>query len=149
MACNNHNGLKENGGRRFDNGVFGKLSSSSSLSCNGSTKQSEKVDLVGPGNPETVKIVTAVTANVGGEKSSKGSNVKSSRGKLRRRGSGKNSIGTLDQAIRQRNIFTAVAKMPAEIQTTFMENGWIGKITVADNCFRRRGEYLSIEYRYL
>lgn len=142
MDCNDHDGLKENGGRRFDNGVFGKLSSS----CNGPTKQSQEVDLVGPGNPETVKFGTAVTSNVGGEKSSKGSNnVKSSRGKLRRRGSGKNSIGTLDQAIRQRNIFTAVAKMPAEIQTTLMENGWIGKIRVADNCFRRRGEYSSTE----
>ncbi|XP_015367947.1 PREDICTED: protein monoglycylase TTLL8-like [Diuraphis noxia] len=142
MACNNHDGLKENGGGKFDNGgVFG---ASSSSSCNRSTNQTKKVDLVGPGSPGIVKYVTAVTSNVGVEKSSKGSNVTPSRGKLRRRDSGKNSIGTLDQAIRQRNIFTAVAKMPVEIQTTLIENGWIGKITVADNCFRRRGTNVEV-----
>jgi len=144
MACNNHDELEENDGRRLNNGVFGQLSSS----CNGSTKLSQKV---GTGGPETVKFTTAVTSNASGEKSSKqskGSNIKSSRGKSRR-GSGKNSVGTLDQAIRKRNIFTAVSKMPAEIQTTLIENGWIGKITVADNCFRRRGEYLSLNFTEL
>ncbi|XP_022172375.1 tubulin glycylase 3A-like [Myzus persicae] len=135
MACNNHDELKENGGQRSNNGVCRKL-----------TKQSQKVDSVGPGGPETVKFVIAVTSDVGSEKSSKhfkGSKVKSSRGKSRR-GSRKNLVGTLDQAIRKRNIFTAVAKMPAEIQTTLIENGWIGKITVADDCFRRSGTTVEV-----
>lgn len=141
MACNNYNEFKENCGKRSNNELCGKLSSSSNGSADRTT---QKVDSVGPGSPETVKFVTAVTPNVGGEKTSKhlkGSNVKSVSGKSRR-GSGKNSLGTLDQAIRKRNIFTAVAKMPTEIQTTLIENGWIGKITVADDCFRRSGEYL-------
>ncbi|XP_026805134.1 LOW QUALITY PROTEIN: protein monoglycylase TTLL8-like [Rhopalosiphum maidis] len=47
----------------------------------------------------------------------------------------KNSVGTVDQAIRERKIFTAVAKMPAEIQMTLIKNGWIGKIK-DDNNFR-------------
>jgi len=145
MACNNHDEFEENGDQRSDNGVYGKLSSTD----NGPTKKSQKVDLVEPGGAETVKFVTTVTSDVGGKKKSskhfKGSksNVKSSRGKSRR-GSGKNSIGTLDQAIRKRNIFTAVAKMPAEIQTTLIENGWIGKITATDDCFRRSSEYLPL-----
>lgn len=142
MAYNNHDELKENGGKRSNSGVCGKLSSS----CDESVERTQKVDLVGPGGSETVEFVTAVTPNVSSEKSAKhfkGSNVKSSRGKLRR-GSGKNSVGTLDQAIRQRNIFTAVAKMPTEIQTMLIENGWIGKITIAEDCFRRKGEYLPL-----
>jgi len=122
MASNNHDELKENGGKRSNNnGMCGKLSSS----CNESADPTQKV-----------------TSKVGFEKSSKSSNVKSKVGKLRR---GKNSVGTLDQAIRKRNIFTAVAKMPTEIQTRLIENGWIGKIMVADDCFRRNGEYLPLD----
>lgn len=38
-----------------------------------------------------------------------------------------NSLGTLDQVIQENKIFTALAKMPEEVQTTLLQNGWIGK----------------------
>jgi len=142
-ARNNEDALKENGGKRSKKGVSGNSSSS-----NGTVKRKRKVDSVGPGGSLTVKIVTADTSGVGGEKSSKkfrDTKVKSSSGKSCR-DSGKNSVGTLEQAIRERNIFTTFAKMPAETQMTLIKNGWIGKITANDNCgFGRSGEYLLVE----
>lgn len=136
MASNN-NDTQGNGGKRSKNSVSGNLSPG-----NATVKRKRKVGPVGPSGLATAKTVTASTSGVGSEKSSKhikGSKVKSLCGKSRR-GSGKNSVGTLDQTIRERNIFTAVAKMPEEIQTMLIKNGWIGKITVDDNCFGRSGE---------
>ncbi|XP_026819242.1 protein monoglycylase TTLL8-like [Rhopalosiphum maidis] len=130
-ARNNEDSLKGNGGKRSKKGVNDNLSSS-----NETVKRKRKVDPAGLGGPSTVKIVTADTSGVGGEKSSKqfrDTKVKSSSGKSSR-DSGKNSVGTLEQAIRERNIFTAFAKMPAETQMTLIKNGWIGKITSNDNC---------------
>lgn len=50
-----------------------------------------------------------------------------------------NTLGTVDRAIREKNIFTALSKMPIEFQTTLFENGWIEKKRADDN---RNGEYL-------
>lgn len=38
-----------------------------------------------------------------------------------------NMLGTVDRAIRERNIFTALSKMPVKFQTILFENGWIEK----------------------
>lgn len=38
-----------------------------------------------------------------------------------------NALGTLDQVIQENKIFTALAKMPQEVRTTLLRNGWIGK----------------------
>lgn len=137
MASNNNDALKENGGKRSKNSVSGNSSPG-----NATVKWKRQVGPVGVSGLVTAKTVTASTSGVGNEKSSKhikGSKVKSSCGKSGR-GSGKNSIGTLDQTIRERNIFTAVAKMPEEIQMMLIKNGWIGKITVDNNCFGQSGE---------
>jgi len=137
MASNNNDALKEIGRKKLKNSVSGNSSPG-----NATVKRKRKVGPIGLSGLTTAKIATASTSGVGSEKSSKhikGSKVKSSCGKSGR-GSGKNSVGTLDQTIRERNIFTAVAKMPEEIQTMFIKNGWIGKITVNDNCFGRSGE---------
>ncbi|XP_025207083.1 protein monoglycylase TTLL8-like, partial [Melanaphis sacchari] len=50
-----------------------------------------------------------------------------------------NSLGTLDQTIREKKIFTAVVKMPADIQTALIENGWIGKIKTNEDYYRKNG----------
>ncbi|XP_025192996.1 uncharacterized protein LOC112593009 [Melanaphis sacchari] len=131
MACNNNDVLKENGGKRSKKGVSDNLSS-----CSGTAKRKHKIESVRLSGPKTVKIVSTNTLSVGVEKSSKDAKVKSSSRKLCR-GNGKNSVGTLDQAIRKKHIFTAVAKMPAEIQMKLIKNGWIGKITTDDNSFNR------------
>lgn len=134
MDCKNHIALKDNGGKILSiKGIIGKSSS-----CNGTAKQPSKVGSFGPDGMATMKFVRAVSKTY-----SKGANVKLSCEKVRR-GSGKNSVGTVDQAIREKKIFTAVAKMPAEIQTKLIENGWIGKITVDDN-FRRGGKYCPLK----
>ncbi|XP_022165822.1 protein monoglycylase TTLL8-like [Myzus persicae] len=128
MASNNHIALRDNGGKILSiRSISGK-----SPSCNGSAKRTRKVCSFGPKGSATVKFGSAVT------KCSKGANAKLPFCKFRRQ-SGKNSVGTVDQAIRERKIFTSVAKMPAEIQTMLIENGWIGKITVDGNYFRRGG----------
>ncbi|KAL4091426.1 hypothetical protein QTP88_026118 [Uroleucon formosanum] len=133
MNCKNHIALKDNGGKILSiQGIIDKSSS-----CNGSAKQTRKVSSFGHYGMATKKFVRAVSKTY-----SKGANVKLSREKFRR-GSGKNSVGTVDQAIREKKIFTAVAKMPAEIQTKLIENGWIGKIT-ADDYFRRGGKYCPL-----
>lgn len=53
-----------------------------------------------------------------------------------RRGSNKkvpdDRLGTVDRAIREKKIFTALVKMPDGVQEVLLENGWIGK-TPADN----------------
>ncbi|XP_060875042.1 tubulin glycylase 3A-like [Metopolophium dirhodum] len=129
MACNNHVAHRDNGGKILSiKGIRGK-----SWACNGSAKRTRKVGPFRPDGTETIKFVSAVSKT-----HSNGANVKLSCGKFRR-GSGKNSVGTVDQAILERKIFTAVAKMPAEIQTKLIENGWIGKIPVDDDYFRRAG----------
>lgn len=51
---------------------------------------------------------------------------------------GEDKLGTVDRAIRERNIFTALVKMPEEVQTVFLENGWIGKNGIDDGS----GEYI-------
>uniref|UniRef100_A0A2S2PM66 Uncharacterized protein n=1 Tax=Schizaphis graminum TaxID=13262 RepID=A0A2S2PM66_SCHGA len=137
MAPNNEDALKENGGKRSKKSV-----SDNSSSSNGTVKRKRTVDSAGLSGPSTVKIFTADTSGVGGEKSSKqfrDTKVKSSSGKSCR-DSDKNSVGTLEQAIRERNIFTAFAKMPAETQMTLIKNGWIGKITANDNCVFGRSD---------
>jgi len=133
MACNNHSVLRDNYGGKILSikGIRGKSSS-----CNGPAKRTRKVGSLGPDRMATMKSVSAVSKT-----NSKGANVKLSCDKFRR-GSGKNSVGTVDQAILERKIFTAVAKMPAEIETKLIENGWIGKIKVDDGYFRRDGKYL-------
>jgi len=134
MSCNNHFALRDNGGKILSiKGIRGKSSA-----CNGSAKRTRKVGSFGPDSTETIKFVSAVSKTY-----SNGANVKLSCGKFRR-GSGKNSVGTVDQAILERKIFTAVAKMPAEIQTKLIENGWIGKIPVDDDYFRRAGKYCPL-----
>jgi len=128
MDCNNHIALRDNGRKILSiKGIIGKSSS-----YNGSDKRTRKAGSFGPAVMATKKFVRSVSKTY-----SKGANVKVSCDKLRR-GSGKNSVGTVDQTIREKKIFTAVAKMPAEIQTKLIENGWIGKIT-ADDSFRQRG----------
>lgn len=137
MACGNHIALKYDVGKRSNKCTNG----------NGSNKRMRTIGSGIHDGSATVKCKT--TSNSGTEKSSKhskGANVKSSSKKLSQ-GKSKNSVGTVDQAIRERNIFTAVAKMPAEVQTTLIQNGWIGKITVND-MFRPRGEYLPLKYIY-
>lgn len=37
------------------------------------------------------------------------------------------TVGTVDRAIRENNIFTALSKMPVEVQKALLENGWIEK----------------------
>lgn len=37
------------------------------------------------------------------------------------------ALGTLDQVIQENKIFTALAKIPQEVQTMLLQNGWIGK----------------------
>lgn len=37
------------------------------------------------------------------------------------------TVGTVDRAIRENNIFTALSKMPAEVLKILLENGWIEK----------------------
>lgn len=37
------------------------------------------------------------------------------------------TVGTVDRAIRENNIFTALSKMPAEVQKILLVNGWIEK----------------------
>lgn len=37
------------------------------------------------------------------------------------------ALGTVDRVIQEHKIFTALAKMPDELQTTLLQNGWIGK----------------------
>lgn len=60
--------------------------------------------------PSDSQSVTAVTTNCGvGDK-----------------------LGTVDQAIRERKIFTALVKMPEEVQMVLLENGWIGKKSIDD-----------------
>lgn len=131
MACNNHIAHRDNGDKIL---LSNKSIRGKSSSCKGSVKWTRKVGSFGPDGMATMKFVSAVS------KYSKGENVKLSCDKFRR-GSGKNLVGTVDQAIRERKIFTAVAKMPGEIQTKLIENGWIGKITVDRDYFRRGGEY--------
>lgn len=43
------------------------------------------------------------------------------------------TVGTVDRAIRENNIFTSMANMPDEVQTALLKNGWIGKIVSAGN----------------
>jgi len=134
MACYNHVALGDDGGKILSiKGMQGKSSS-----CNGSAKRTRKVGSFGHDRMATMKFVSAVSKTY-----SKGANVKLSSDKFRRV-SGKNSVGTVDQAILERKIFTAVAKMPAEIQTKLIDNGWIGKITVDNDYFRRGGKYCPL-----
>lgn len=35
---------------------------------------------------------------------------------------------TVDKAIREGKIFTAIAEMPEDFQNVLLENGWIGKL---------------------
>lgn len=37
------------------------------------------------------------------------------------------TVGTVDRAIRENNIFTALSKMPMEVQNILLVNGWIEK----------------------
>lgn len=39
------------------------------------------------------------------------------------------TVDTVDWAIREKNIFTALSKIPAEVQKTLLANGWIEKKT--------------------
>lgn len=48
------------------------------------------------------------------------------------------TVGTVDRAIRENNIFTAVSCMPDEIQTMLLENGWIGKFPSSGNNTNRK-----------
>jgi len=131
MARNNRGALRENESKILSIRSISKKS----LSCNGTAKQTRKVGSCRPGDLETMKFVNTVSKN------SKCTSVKYSCCKFRR-GSGKNSVGTVDQVICERKIFTAVAKMPSEIQTKLIKNGWIGKITIDGDGFRRGGKYL-------
>lgn len=44
-----------------------------------------------------------------------------------------NKVGTVDRAIKERKLFTALVKMPDEVQTALLEHGWIGKSIPSDN----------------
>lgn len=44
-----------------------------------------------------------------------------------------NKVGTIDHAIKEKKIFTALVKMPDEVQTTLLQHGWIRKNTLSDN----------------
>lgn len=135
MACNNHTVLRDNYGGKITSIKGIRVKSSS---CNGPAKRTRKVGSFGPDRMATMKSVSALSKT-----NSKVANVKLSCDKFRR-GSSKKSVGTVDQAILERKIFTAVAKMPAEIETKLIENGWIGKIKVDDGYYRRGGKYCPL-----
>jgi len=133
MANNNKIALKLNGNKILSNkGVRRKLSRNRMAK-----RMSITVSSFEPDDSTTVNFVSSVS------KYSKGSNITLSHDKSHR-GNCKNSVGTVDQAIRERKIFTAAVKMPAEIQTTLIENGWIGKIKVDDGYFRKSSKYICI-----
>jgi len=58
----------------------------------------------------------------------------------------KNTLGTVDRAIRERNIFTALSKMPTQVRAALFEKGWIEK-KPADVI--RNGEYVGRTCRRL
>ncbi|KAF0759556.1 Uncharacterized protein FWK35_00011073 [Aphis craccivora] len=131
MACSNKISIRLNGNKILSNkGVSGKLSSRNRMA-----KRMPTVSSFKPGDSTTVKFVSSVS------KHSKGSNITLSHDKSYH-GNCKNSVGTVDQAIRERKIFSAVVKMPDEIQTMLIENGWIGKIKVDDDYFRKSSKYI-------
>lgn len=140
MAYSNKISLRLNGNKILSNkGVSGKLSSRDRMQA----KRMPMVNSFEPGDSTaTAKFVSSVSNY------SKGSNITLSPDKSHR-GNCKNSVGTVDQAIRERKIFTAVVKMPAEIQTTLIENGWIGKIKVDDDYFRKSSKFILCMLLYI
>jgi len=127
MARYNRIALRDNGSKILSIRSVSKKS----LSCNKPAKRTRKVDSFKLDGSATIKLVNTVSKN------SKCASVKLSCCKFRQ-GSGKNSVGTVDQVICERKIFTSVAKMPSEIQTKLVKNGWIGKTTANGD-----GKYLS------
>lgn len=134
MACSNKIALiRVNGNKKLSNkGVNGKLDKMA--------KRMPTLSLFEPGDSTTMNFVSSVSKH-----SNIHSNITLSHDKSHQ-GNCINSVGTVDQAIRERKIFTAVVKMPAEIQTTLIENGWIGKIKVDDDYFRKSSKYICILY---
>jgi len=117
-------------------------SGKSPSSCNRPAKCTRKVNSLGPDGSATMKFISTVSKN------SECANNKLSSSKLRR-GNGKNLLGTVDQVIAERKIFTTVAKMPSEIQTKLINNGWVGKISIDGGYFRQSGKVLVVNLIYL